>query len=120
MKTVIKALAFVFLVSTLFSCKPKHDPLAGASREDKNGWIYVHLQGSPGDIGYQHGYLLADEIDDLIKAMKVSLPHLSGKDWTFYREAVKKMFWDKIDKEYQDEIAGIVEGMRAHGKHYDV
>jgi hypothetical protein len=95
--------------------------LANASRYDKNGWIYVHLEGSPREIGYQHGYLLAGEIDDLIKGFKVSLPHLSGKDWAFYRAAVDKLgFWDKIDKEYQEEITGIVEGMKEKGKHYDV
>jgi hypothetical protein len=36
--------------------------LAKASREDKNGWIYLHLEGSPADIGYQHGYLIATEM----------------------------------------------------------
>jgi len=30
------------------------------------------------------------------------------------------MFWNKIDKEYQDEIAGIAEGLHAKGKHYDI
>ena len=95
--------------------------LDAASRYEKNGWIYVHLEGSPKDIGYQHGYLLAGEIDDLIRGFKTSLPHLSGKDWNFYRDAVKKMdFWDKIDREYQDEITGITEGLRDRGKHYDV
>ena len=108
------------LVLTVFG-QQRNPRIASATRVDKNGWIYVHLEGSPGDIGYQHGYLLAGEIDDLIKSMKLSLPHLSGKDWAFYRDAVKKMaFWDKIDKEYQEEIAGISEGMRAKGKHYDV
>src|ERR1700733_13906690 len=70
------------------------DPrLAKASREDKAGWIYVHLEGSPTQIGYQHGYLLATEIDDLIKTLQYYLPHSSGKDWAFYREAVKRLFW---------------------------
>jgi len=97
------------------------DPrLAKASREDKAGWIYVHLEGSPKDIGYQHGYLLAAEIDDLMKTMAYFLLHNSGKDWTFYREAVKKMFWKKIDKEYQEELAGISEGLKAKGVNYDV
>jgi hypothetical protein len=97
------------------------DPrLAKASREDKAGWIYVHLQGSPSDIGFQHGYLLAAEIDDLIKTLQHYLPHTSGKDWAFYHEAVKKMFWPKIDKEYQEEITGITEGLKAKGRHYDV
>jgi len=102
-------------------CQQKNPRLANASRWEKNGWIYVHLEGSPRDIGYQHGYLLAGEIDDLIKGFKVSLPHLSGKDWAFYRAAVGKLgFWDKVDKEYQEEITGIMEGMKDKGKHYDV
>jgi Phospholipase B len=102
-------------------CQQQNPKLANASRADKNGWIYVHLEGGPADIGYQHGYLLANEIDDLIKGMKVSLPHLSGKDWAFYRDAVTKLgFWDRVDKEYQEEITGITEGLKARGKHYDV
>ena len=36
------------------------DRLGKASRENKNGWVYVHLEGSPSDIGYQHGYLLSE------------------------------------------------------------
>lgn len=102
-------------------CQQQNPKLSNASRVDRNGWIYVHLEGSPADIGYQHGYLLSNEIDDLIKGMKVSLPHLSGKDWAFYRDAVKKLgFWDRVDKEYQEEITGIMEGMKAKGKHYDI
>jgi len=33
---------------------------------------------------------------------------------------VEKKFWNKIDKEYQDEIAGIAEDCSAKGKHYDI
>jgi len=119
MRKLTALLTALSLTATAF-CQQANPRLANASREDRNGWIYVHLEGSPMDIGYQHGYLLAAEIDDLIRAMKVSLPHLSGKDWSFYREAVKRMFWDKIDKEYQDELTGITEGLRAQGKRYDV
>ena len=97
------------------------DPrLSKASREDKAGWIAVHLEGSPSTIGFQHGYLLAPEIDNLLKTLKYYLGHSTGKDWDFYRAAVKKLFWAKIDKEYQEEITGICEGLKAHGKKYDV
>src|SRR5271168_1105211 len=41
------------------------DPvLAKAYRFERGGWIYVHLEGAPHDIGYQHGYLLAPEVSD--------------------------------------------------------
>ena len=117
----VPALLIALTLSHAAFCQQLNPRLANASRYDKNGWIYVHLEGSPADIGFQHGYLLADEIDDLIRGFKVSLPHLSEKDWAFYRDAVKKMsFWDKIDKEYQEEITGITEGLRAKGKHYDI
>jgi hypothetical protein len=33
------------------------DPvLAKVYRFERGGWIYVHLEGAPHDIGYQHGY----------------------------------------------------------------
>jgi len=93
--------------------------MAKASREDKNGWIYLHLAGSPADIGFQHGSLAAKEIDTLIKIMQYYLPSSSGKDWAFYRAASARFLWKKIDKEYQDEIKGIAEGLQAKGFKYD-
>src|SRR5580692_11727292 len=90
MRKTTAFLAGLLLLSAAYS-QQKNPKLGNATREDKNGWIYIHLEGTAGDIGYQHGYLLADEIDDLIRGFKTTLPHLSGKDWAFYREAVKKM-----------------------------
>jgi hypothetical protein len=120
MRKLPALLTALSLALTAF-CQQHNPKLSNASRADRNGWIYVHLEGSPADIGYQHGYLLANEIDDLIKGMKVSLPHLSGKDWSFYRDAVQKLgFWDRVDKEYQEEITGMTEGMKAKGRHYDI
>ncbi|HSZ87080.1 MAG TPA: C45 family autoproteolytic acyltransferase/hydrolase [Puia sp.] len=104
----------------LFSCNPAADnKLAKASREDKNGWIYVHLEGSPETIGYQHGYLLADEIDTTMQAVAYWLKHETHYDWQFYRDAAKDFLWSKIDREYKDEINGIVSGLRAKNKNYD-
>src|SRR5689334_25133083 len=107
MKRALTPLAIFIVALTVFSCKPKpHDPLAGSSREDKNGWIYIHLEGSPHDIGYQHGYLVSKEIDTMLKILQYYLPSTSGKDWAFYRGAAQRFLWKKIDKEYQDEIKG--------------
>jgi len=120
MKSAIKLSAIVLIVSIIFSCQPKsHDRLANASRSDKNGWIYIHLEGSPSDIGYQHGYLVAKEIDTLLKVMQFYLPKTTEKSWAFYRAAAGRFLWNKIDKEYQDEIKGIAEGLQAKGMKYD-
>ncbi|HMH31629.1 MAG TPA: C45 family peptidase [Puia sp.] len=99
----------------------KDDPrLLKASRQDVAGWIHIHLEGSPGQIGYQHGFLLASEIDDALQMIRYAAKHNTHKDWNFYRDAAKKMFWPKVDREYQLEISGIVEGLKAKGKSYDV
>jgi hypothetical protein len=89
--------------------------LQGGTRLDQNGWIFVHLEGTPDRLGYQHGYLLANEITDLLRVVKPFLQHTSKKDWNFYREAAQRMLWPKIDAEYQQELDGIVEGLKAHG-----
>jgi len=117
MKHIISIAAVFIIASTFWGCKPNR--LGNATREDKNGWIYVHLSGSPADVGYQHGYLVANEIDTLIKVMQYYLPSSSGKNWDFYRAASKRFLWNKIDKEYQDEIRGITEGLAAKGFKYD-
>jgi Phospholipase B len=97
----------------------KADPLAKASRENKNGWVYVHLEGSPSDIGYQHGYLLSNEIDTTLQMMSYFLEHTTKKDWIFYRQCAHNFLWDKLDREYKDEINGIAAGLHAKQKNYD-
>ena len=34
------------------------------------GWIYLHIEGDPYDRGYQHGFLLSEEIVDHIQTRK--------------------------------------------------
>ncbi|TSA40009.1 peptidase C45 [bacterium] len=109
----------LMLASTLHA--GSDDPrLKNASRESKNGWISVHLEGTPSEIGYQHGYLLAPEIDDCIRMFAFYFEKGSTqKDWKFFREATERIFWPKIDKEYQEELEGIAEGLAARGYKYD-
>jgi hypothetical protein len=90
------------------------DPLRGSYRYESNGWIFVHLEGSPDRLGYQHGWLLAPEIDDLLRVLKPYLQHSTKRDWAFYRSAAERILWPKIDVEFQREIDGIVSGLSAH------
>ncbi|HKQ75746.1 MAG TPA: C45 family peptidase [Blastocatellia bacterium] len=93
--------------------------LDGARRFERDGWVYVHIEGAPDKIGYQHGSLLSKEIEDLLRVMKPFLERQSKRDWNFYRESAEKMLWPKMDKEYQDEIDGIVAGATAKGVKLD-
>ncbi len=98
-----------------------HDArLARAYRFERGDWIYVHLEGSPADIGYQHGTLLASEIEDAFEAVKLIDTHSTQRDWDFFRQAARQMLWPKIDPEYQEELQGIVDGLRARGVQMDL
>src|SRR5580693_231245 len=100
---------------------PSPDPrLQKAYRFRESGWTYVHLEGSPAHIGFQHGYLLAREIADAFEAVKLEDTHTTKRDWEFFRKAAHDMLWPKIDAEYQQELTGIVEGLKAQGVAMDV
>jgi hypothetical protein len=86
----------------------------------QGGWTYVHLEGSPSDIGYQHGYLLAPEIADAFAAIKLFDTHATQRDWEFFRTTAREMLWPHIDAEYQQELQGIADGVKARGVDLDV
>jgi len=89
-------------------------------RFDRGGWKYVHLEGSPEQIGFQHGQLLASAIADMLVVTKLESQHETKRDWTFYREAGRKMLWPHIDAEYQQELEGIAKGAQSKGIKIDV
>jgi hypothetical protein len=97
------------------------DPrLAGSYRFQSGGWTYVHLTGSPDHVGFQHGYLLAPEIEDALAAVKLEDMHDTQRDWNFFRKTAHEMLWPRIDAEYQQELNGIVAGARAHNVNIDI
>jgi len=117
-----KTLLFVLCGCIFLACNTatKNNRLGTATRENKNGWVYVHLQGAPADMGYQHGYLLAREIDTTIQMLQYYLQHETGKDWQFFRHAAQSFLWNKLEPEYKEEINGIAEGLvAADEKKYD-
>ena len=87
--------------------------LAKSYRFENGGWIYVHLEGSPYNIGYQHGYLLSSEIADAFATVSLEMTHETGRDWDFFRNAAHTMLWHRVDPEYQQELQGIVAGLQA-------
>lgn len=94
--------------------------LAGSYTFQRGGWTYVHLQGSPAQIGFQHGYILGPQIADALNVFKVEDEHDTKRDWQFYRDAAKTMFWPHIDAEYRAELQGIADGAQARGVNVDV
>ena len=118
----ISAILLLAAAFSLVSREPQSDPRLkkGARAAERNGWIQVHLEGTPAEIGYQHGYLLAAEIQDNYKDISTEMTHDEKKDWAFFRKTAQEVFWPHIEPEYREELTGIVEGLKAHGGSLDV
>jgi len=89
--------------------------LKPARCKDKDGWVYLHIEGEPYERGFQHGYLLAKEIRQALYATKVKWEYQSGMDWPWLVQQAEAMFIPKIDAENLAEIDGIAAGMAAAG-----
>ena len=88
------------------------DPrLKAAYQLERGGWVYVHLQGDPATVGFQHGYLLAEEIEDAFPAVSANMMHSTQRKWAFFRDVAREQLWPKLDPEYQEELQGIAEGL---------
>jgi outer membrane protein assembly factor BamB len=97
------------------------------------GWIYVHIQGDPYERGYQHGYLLAAEIVDMLsrwsniihnypiiksiskRQTDAKFEKMSQIWWDFCTKECYRLYWNKYPEEYQQEIRGIADGVAAQG-----
>lgn len=117
---VLTALGLVWI--SMAAREPQVDArLKGSFRKPaQDGWTYVHLEGSPSEIGFQHGWLLAAEIVDGLKVQQVEIEHDSERKWPFYRDAAEKILWPHIEQEYRDELQGIADGLKARGIKLDL
>jgi hypothetical protein len=97
------------------------DAQAGlAYRFSNGGWTYVHLEGTPSQIGFQHGRLLSAEIEDMVRVLKVETAHNTRRNWDFFRHAALNQLWPHLDAEYQQELEGIAKGIQSKGIKLDV
>jgi len=84
-------------------------------RFDRNGWVYIHIEGEPYERGYQHGFLVAPDLKEIFRSLKYLTYWNTGKEWEFFVEAAEKLFVKHIDQEWMDEIKGIADGAKAAG-----
>ncbi|MFA5803058.1 MAG: C45 family peptidase [Melioribacteraceae bacterium] len=116
-------LIFLFLLSstvTLLSqtstlTQQQKDWLEKANRHEKNGWIYVHIEGAPEERGFQHGYLTAKEINESLKKLSTKWKYQSAMEWQWLVQKTHEILTTKVDEENLAEIDGMVEGMKAAG-----
>jgi hypothetical protein len=117
-------LLFVIFVCSLASqgqtvsnlTSEQKDWLSKANRHERNGWVYLHIEGNPQQRGFQHGYLLAKEIKEALRQMNEVWHYQTAMDWQWLVERSAKMFNSRIDDENMAEMEGIAEGMKAAGE----
>ena len=89
--------------------------ISKANTFEKNGWTYLHIEGTPAERGFQHGYLLAKDIKDAIRVLSVEWNYRTSMEWPWLVNIAGEMFTPKVDAEDLAEIDGIVDGMKAAG-----
>jgi hypothetical protein len=120
--TLVLSLAVLAAAWLSAACGAPADPrLKGAYRRPpQDGWIFVHLEGTPARVGFQHGSLLAPEILEAQKINALEFKHDYGRDWEFFRTAAREMMWPHIEEEYRLELQGIADGIKARGVALDL
>ena len=120
-RTVFGVLVLLHGVAAAAGEPFRPDPLSvrrydAGYRYPQHGWAVLHIEGEPYDRGYQHGRLMAAEIEVYIKALS---GHRAAKSpaeyWDLYRELVGGLYLRRFEREYLEEMKGIAEGAAAAG-----
>jgi len=96
--------------------------LDGARLEQQNGIRILHVHGSPYQMGYQHGYLLAEKIRLMIsRTLSATAAYVAAQTGSELERA-EDMLWIGQEKalpylppELKEEMAGIADGAKDAG-----
>jgi hypothetical protein len=85
-------------------------------RYDDKGWIFVHIEGSPYERGYQYGYLIAAEMAEYINKLGIGQNKENpDKGWSGLRYIADAYMLRKYEDEYVREMKGIADGANKAG-----
>ena len=111
----------LLLISSFINAQPssltflQKSWLEKSNRHEKNGWIFIHIEGSPEERGFQYGYLMAKDTKDAIDATAKEWNYQTAMDWSWLVERTGIIFTPKVNNEILKELDGIAEGMKAAG-----
>jgi Phospholipase B len=120
MRLCLTACILAAFASTAALAQPSDPRLKNSYTFQKDGWTYIHLEGTPSEIGFQHGYLLATQIADNLQTIELENTHEAGKPWPYFRTIAKDQILPRIDAEYRAELQGIADGTKAAGQNIDL
>lgn len=89
-------------------------------RRDENGWIFVHVEGSPRIRGYAYGQLMAKEIVQAVNDARSLIEVQTGVSWDFFLNDEMSVLnkWkfrlsEGVYNEFYIELLGIEDGVNA-------
>ena len=82
---------------------------------DREGWRHVHIGGDPYPRGFQHGYLLAQDLDSCLRSNRFWAYWMTAQDFQFFIDKAIELYQPLIDDEFLQEMHGIAEGAVAAG-----
>jgi hypothetical protein len=82
--------------------------LEGGWLEERDGVKFLHVSGTNYEMGYQHGYLLKDEIEENYRAV-FSNDH-NSEIYNFVLDAWNRIIKHHTPQEYIDEMQGLADG----------
>ncbi len=105
---------------TLWPSKAALQTFGPAYRYPQGGWIYLHIEGEPYERGYQHGHLMAHEIETYLERCASELDSGSTKRaWEWGRTTSNALFLRGFDEEILQEMRGIADGAADAGAKWD-
>jgi phospholipase B-like protein len=110
-----KSSAWLQKKSTRTVSSSKQNWLRKAYRFERAGWLYVHIEGGPKQRGFQHGYLMAAEIGEILKLMQFTTVSSTGENFAFFSKAAERLYANLLDAEITAEMEGIAEGASSAG-----
>ena len=117
----MKKFLYLAILVFLFSCSSKKEILKVQKyhkgfRFDKNGWIYVHIEGDPYERGFQYGYLIAEEYKKAFKCYSDMTLQSTGIPMEYIIKTAIAMQKKHIPQELLEEMKGIAAGISARGQ----
>jgi hypothetical protein len=89
-------------------------------RYPQAGWIVLHIEGEPYERGYQHGRLMAPEIEGFVQNLATYRSSRAPSDaWRELRLLANALFLRRFDGEFLEEMKGIADGAAAAGARFD-
>jgi hypothetical protein len=80
---------------------------------EMNGWLYVSIKGTAKERGYAYGFLVAEEMKEILKMVNYTTYEDNGKTWDFFVDLSTKMLKPTIQEhfpEFYEEMEAFAEG----------